>query len=101
MMMKMNMTRAKKMMKMTKIKRLILPAMLIAFACPIYAYGGVKFSNLTNKDWLDLVRQYTSADGVSYEGSKWDNLVGSYSGKKPVNALAEWWSNFGDETLTQ
>lgn len=88
-------------MTMTKIKRLILSAMLIAFACPACVYGGVRSSDLTNKDWLDLVRQYTSADEVSYEGSKWDNLVGEYSGQKPVNALAEWWSNFGDERLTQ
>ena len=86
---------------MKKIKRLILSMMLIAIASPICAFGAERSSDITNREWLELVRQYTSADEVSFEGSKWDNLVGEYSGHKPVNALAEWWSNFGDERLTQ
>lgn len=86
---------------MTRIKLLILLAMLIVFSCPTFALSGEKSSDTTNRDWLDLVRLYTSADEVSFEGSKWDNLIGTYSGKKPVNALSEWWSNFGDENLTR
>ena len=86
---------------MMRIKLMILPAMLIIFILPVCAFGGSILTDSADKDWMNLVRLYTSADEVNFEGSKWDNLVGSYSGKKPVNALAEWWSNFGDETLTQ
>ena len=96
-------TKKKKMMMimMTRIKRLIFPAALVIFILPVCAFGGSVLTDSADKDWLNLVRLYTSADEINFEGSKWDNLVGTYSGKKPVNALAEWWSNFGDETLTQ
>lgn len=90
----MTMTNTK--MKMMKIKRLILSALMIAFIFPVCASG-----DETNRDWLDLVRRYTSADEVSFESSKWDTLVSVYSGHKPMNSLAEWWSNFGDDILTQ
>lgn len=89
-------------MKTKMNKGLILPAvLLIALGLPVCACGSSEMSDSANKDWLELVRRYTSADEVSFEGSKWDNLVSNYSGHKPVNALAEWWSNFGDERLTQ
>ncbi len=65
------------------------------------SFGGVRSSDVVNTDWLDLVRRYTSADEVSFEGTKWDNLVSNYSGTKPVNPLSEWWNNFGEERLTQ
>ena len=83
------------------IKRLLLSTLLIIFTRPVYAVSSGDLTNSANKDWLELVRRYTSADEVSFEGTKWDNLVSTYSGHKPVNALAEWWSNFGDELLTQ
>ncbi len=100
-MMTMTMKSTRMMIMTIKIKQLILPAMLIIFILPVYAFGGSVLTESADKDWMNLVRLYTSADEVNFEGSKWDNLVSSYSGKKPVNALAEWWSNFGDETLTQ
>ena len=87
---------------MTKtMKTTIRLAALCMLLCVGTSFGGVRSSDVVNTDWLDLVRRYTSADEVSYEGSKWDNLVSSYSGTKPVNPLAEWWGAFGDERLTQ
>ena len=84
-------------------KRLILSAMLLTVIQPVYARDSSELADTANKDWLELVRLYTSADEVSFEGSKWDNLVSTYTGteKKPMNALAEWWSSLGDESLTQ
>lgn len=92
-----------KMMKsmMARIKRLLFPATLVIFILPVCAFGGSILTDSADKDWLNLVRLYTSADEVNFEGSKWDKLVSTHTGKKPVNALAEWWSNFGDEVLTQ
>ena len=90
-----------KTMMTVKIKRLILPAVLIALGLPVCVWGSSELTDSANKDWLELVRRYTSADEVSFEGTKWDKLASTYSGRKPVNALAEWWSNFGDELLTE
>ena len=84
--------------KKTTIRLLALSMMVLW--CGV-AFGGVGSSDVANTDWMDLVRRYTSADEVSFEGSKWDNLVSTYSGTKPVNALSEWWNSFGDERLTQ
>lgn len=96
----MMMTNTKNMMTMMKIKRLILPVILVIFGEYSCVFGS-ELTETANQDWLNLVRRYTSADEVNFEGTKWDNLVSTYSGNKPVNALAEWWSNFGDERLTQ
>ena len=96
-------TTMKNMMMMTMktmIKRLILPVMLVILSVPACVFGS-ELADAAKQDWLNLVRRYTSADEVNFEGTKWDKLVSTYSGKKPVNALAEWWSNFGDERLTQ
>ena len=95
------MTNTTMMKMMMMIKRLILPAMLIIFVLPVCSFGGSVLTESADKDWLNLVRLYTSADEVNFEASKWDKLISTHTGKKPVNALAEWWSNFGDETLTQ
>lgn len=85
---------------MMRIKSFLLPLMMI-LALPSCSFGGSVLTDSADKDWLNLVRLYTSADEVNYEGSKWDKLVSTHTGKKAVNSLAEWWSNFGDETLTQ
>ena len=55
---------------------------------------GANASELTeaaNKDWLELVRRYISADKTDKSDGQGQNL----------NFLSEWWHELGDNTLTE
>lgn len=90
----MMMTNMKMMKMMNKIFAVIL---IFSFSVSVNAS---ELTDTANKDWLELVRKYTSADNFEQieNENKWSRLVN----KLPAtdSFLSEWWRTLGDEVLT-
>lgn len=64
---------------------------------------GSSLTDTANHDWLELVRQYTSADTLTEaeDSYRWHKLVQDSSVHSSDSFLAEWWQSLGDDTLKQ
>ena len=87
---------------MTKTNKFIfLFSLILIFYGTAYGTDKKDLVSTADKDWLDLVRRYTSADNVKFQPNEWDTLVNEKLGGKPEgNLLAQWWESFDDEILT-
>ena len=90
----------KNMMTMMKMmnKKIFAAVLFFSFA---FAANASELTDMANKDWLELVREYSSDDKITKTddySSKWDMLVKGSPQKD--NFLPEWWRIFDDDVLT-
>lgn len=89
-------------MKIMKMKNKIF-ALLLIMSVSLTANAS-ELTDKADKDWLELVRKYTSKDLTgNFEKAefdyKWDKLVNG--SKKSDSFLSEWWETLGDDVLTE
>lgn len=88
-----------KMITIMNMKNKIFTLIFLSFA---FTANASELIDTANQDWLELVRKYSNESEIKKTDDykhKWDKLVNGSS--KDNNFLSEWWSNFGDEVLTE
>ena len=86
---------------MKKMNKIFVIFIILLFSVSSYAS---ELAETANKDWLELVRKYTSADSFerAEDDYKWDKLINKKSKKpKSDSFLSEWWETLGDDVLTE
>ena len=86
---------------MTMMKNKIFLMILIFISTVAHAS---ELTDTANKDWLELVRKYTSEDlTINFEEAendyKWEKLING--SKRSGSFLSEWWQAIGDDVLTE
>ena len=77
---------------------------LILILSVSFTANASELTDTADKDWLELVRRYTSEDLTeNFERAendyKWQKLVSK--SKKSDSFLSEWWETLGDDVLTE